>query len=591
MTETAIKVLLIEDDRIDRMAFERLVKSENLPYTYTIAGSVSEAKKNLASEKYDIIISDYNLGDGTAAEIFDSIVDTPVIFATGGGDEEIAVNAMKSGAYDYLVKDPDRNYLKVLPVTVEKALRHKEAEERLRLFESVIVNGNDAVIITDAEYGSMGGAHIIYVNDAFLQITGYKPEEIMGKTPMMLFGEKTHRRDLVRIKKAILNAQSVRVELIAYRKNRTEFWVDINVVPVADNSGKYTHWVSVLRDITSRKKTEEDLIKAKQLAEESMKAKEQFLANMSHEIRTPMNAVVGLTNLMLNMRLDPEQREYVEAIKQSSDNLLVIINDILDISKIEAGKISFEKIPFSINDLLNRLVKSVKVKAVEKGLTFSLAVDASLPEVVTGDPVRLNQILVNLVGNAIKFTEKGSLTVDARLYEDADDEVNVLFEVTDTGIGISGESLDKIFESFSQATSDTTRKFGGTGLGLTISKQLVELQNGEMRVKSKPNEGSTFSFIIPLKKGGTITVQNASLSGPEQQINLEHLRVLLVEDNPMNRFVATKTLATWKITVDTAENGKQALEMVGEKPYDLILMDVQMPEMDGYEATRRIRKE
>ncbi|ACF12491.1 multi-sensor hybrid histidine kinase [Chloroherpeton thalassium ATCC 35110] len=590
MTEK-IKVLYIEDDRVDQIAFERLIKQQSHTYDYKVVNSVAAAKAMLVKEDFHVIITDYNLGDGTASDVLEQFHKTPVIFITGTGDEEIAVNAMKSGAYDYLVKDPERNYLKVLPLSIEKAIHHQKSAERLRLLESVVVNGNDAVLIAEHTGKSSGGyPKVIYINRAFTLATGYELEEVIEKPSDVLFGEKTSQRELVKIRKAMKGNESVRTELICYKKDGAVFWNDVNIVPVKDENGIYTHWVSVHRDITHRKKTEEALVKAKILAEESMRSKERFLANMSHEIRTPMNAVIGMTNLLLRTPLSSEQAECVDIIKQSSENLLVIINDILDFSKIESGKITFESIPFSLHSLLKKTISTFSLKASEKDLSLSLSLDASCPDSVMGDSVRLNQILVNLVGNALKFTEKGKIVVKVQLDRRTPTHSVVLFSISDTGIGIDAEKQETIFESFTQAGNDTTRKFGGTGLGLAITKKLVELQGGKIWVKSELGVGATFSFALPLK------VAQTEYSTPKLQVQRQAVsdfskhRILLVEDNYFNQIVAKKTLETFQVSCDVAENGRVALERLAAAKYDLILMDVQMPEMDGYEATRLIRK-
>ncbi len=585
-----INILLVEDDRIDQMAFERLIKKNKLPYQYSIADSANQAIELIKTDNYNVIITDYNLGDGTGSDILNHVSNTPVIFTTGAGDEEIAVKAMRSGAYDYLIKDPDRNYLMVLPVTIERAINDQKSAERLRLLESVVVNGNDAVLITNNPNIEQYYPRILYTNQAFSDVTGYSSDELIGQTIDILMGEKTSRRELARIRRASLHTKPVRTELICYKKNGAVFWNDINIVPVENESGIYTHWVSVHRDVTERKHTEEALIKARIMAEESMKSKERFLANMSHEIRTPMNAVIGMTNLLINnTSLTDEQSEYLEIIKESSDNLLVIINDILDFSKIESGKITFESTSFSLKNMIQNVVSILNVKAPHKGLYLNHNVDADCPDMLIGDSVRLNQILINLVGNAIKFTSDGGIDIDVSIEKQLEKMVILHFSVKDTGIGIDQSKFNTIFDSFSQAGEDTTRKFGGTGLGLAITKQLIELQGGKIWLQSQVNKGSKFSFTIPFELSEKEQEPKETKQKTIQKIDFSGRKILLVEDNYFNQVVAKKTLKSFGINCDVAENGFRALEKLQAHSYELILMDIQMPEMDGYEATAQIR--
>jgi signal transduction histidine kinase/BarA-like signal transduction histidine kinase len=330
----------------------------------------------------------------------------------------------------------------------------------------------------------------------------------------------------------------------------------------------------------------------KQRAELSEKFKQQFLANMSHEIRTPMNSIMGLTNLLLKTSLDEQQQKYLNVIKKSSENLLVIINDILDLSKIEAGKMEFENISFSLEDSIETVYHTLLFKSEEKKLFFKTQIDPALPKIIIGDPTRLNQILINIAGNAIKFTLEGGVTLDIKAESRKGDICTINFSVMDTGIGIAPENIGKIFESFSQASGDTTRKFGGTGLGLTISKQLVELQGGTIDITSELGKGTTFSIKIPYLVGQESEVGKRKDSANDIDASeLKGIRLLLVEDNPFNQMVAVDTLTDLigELTIDVADNGKIAVEMVQLQDYDVVLMDIQMPEMDGFEATKNIR--
>lgn len=350
-------------------------------------------------------------------------------------------------------------------------------------------------------------------------------------------------------------------------------------------------WI-LFRDINKRQQLEESIVVTQKKAEDAAAIKEQFMANMSHEIRTPLNAIIGFNDRLNKTKLDDEQKEYAVAIQTSGKNLLAIVNDILDFSKIEAGMVRIEKIYFNLFDLLQSVKTMFLGQATEKDVQLQLTVDDKVPKHIQGDPTRLTQVLINLIGNALKFTDEGSITVSVSLMKCDEKNVLIEFRIKDTGIGISEEKLSEIFERFAQAKSETARIFGGTGLGLSIAKKLIELQSGEIRVQSKRNVGSEFIFSIPYKIAEDVedelNISNYKIN------NLAHdtvIKVLVVEDNILNQKLASFMLKDWGFDFDICANGKLATEKLKTNSYDIILMDIQMPEMNGYEATQFIRKE
>ncbi|MDI1354179.1 MAG: ATP-binding protein [bacterium] len=336
----------------------------------------------------------------------------------------------------------------------------------------------------------------------------------------------------------------------------------------------------------------DDYQDAKEKAEQSQKAKEQFLASMSHEIRTPLNGIIGFTKILLRNEMTEKQKPQLDAIKTSSDILLVLINDILDLAKIEAGKMNIETTELKLSELVNSILGSFELRFQEKELKINKSFDGKIPEIVIGDPVRINQILLNLISNSVKFTESGgNIGIKVILESEDDKKTTVKFIVSDTGIGIPTEKLSTIFESFTQSSSDTARRFGGTGLGLSIVKRLVELMNGTVAVQSKLDEGSVFTITLPLQKTSATAISSEMTSkvNTTEIQSLGKLTILLVEDIPINQFLAQTILHDFGFTTDTAENGKIAIELLQKNDYDIVLMDLMMPEMNGFEATRFIR--
>ena len=340
-------------------------------------------------------------------------------------------------------------------------------------------------------------------------------------------------------------------------------------------------------------KTITELNKAKQITEEATLAKSSFLANMSHEIRTPLNGIIGMADLALMDENNTEsQIERLNDIRQSGESLLDIINEILDISKIEADKLVLEEVEFSISDLIKKIEKLLSVKTLRKELEFTTKISSDLPDILIGDPLRIRQILINLAGNAIKFTNKGLVSINVKLLKKEENKVEIEFSVEDTGIGISQDKISNLFELYSQAEKSTTRKHGGTGLGLTISKKLVEMMDGTIEVESEVGKGSKFYFIIELKQGKTLkaTDKSSIKKTEKKKTPSKQLSILVAEDQLINRKIIFQLLKREGHKITIAENGKIALENVKSEKYDIVFMDIQMPEMDGLEATKLIRK-
>ena len=444
-------------------------------------------------------------------------------------------------------------------------------------YEAVVEDGSDIIFIVDYQ------GNILYHNASVRETLGYRAKSLIGKNFFNYVPAATLIDLKNQFRKSEKRAYTEKVEFQFLCLDKSYRFLEFNAINLKHKEG-LRGFILDCRDITQRKRDAEELVLLQ-------KAKEQFLANISHEIRTPINGIAGMANL-LGQTPSPEEREtYLNAIKHSADNLKVLINDILDLAAIESGKLNFEIIAFNLKDLVPSLVSTFTYQAREKKLDLTYSIDEKLNKILLGDPVRLNQILINLISNAVKFTHTGSIHVHCSIEREQKGFCWVRIEVKDSGVGIPAEKLNTIFESFSQADASVTRKYGGSGLGLTIVKQLVELQKGRITVRSEELVGSTFIVHIPYPIGKAKNLAKTLTQEGHHQVILktQQLHVLLVEDNDINRLYAKSILKNWHCTTDTAENGLVAIEWIKNYNYDVVLMDVQMPVMDGYETTKAIR--
>lgn len=466
----------------------------------------------------------------------------------------------------------------------------KKAEDALKAseekFSLLAKNSTDIVSLHDLDF------NYTYVSDSVKRTLGYEPEELIGKSAL----DFIHPEDLEYVKKryeGMLSRTSIEFSQFRNKKKDGSYcWVESAGNFTYDKEGKIAGLTINTRDISERKQVEEQLIIAKKLAEGLAGAKDLFLSNMSHEIRTPLNGIIGFTNILLQSDLPPKQKKQVEIIKTSGNILMVLINDILDLAKINEGKIELEESVFNLSELINDILISFELRIDEKDLKMFSKYDENIPNVLIGDPIRISQILINLINNSKKFTNNGGqINVNVNLLEEDNEKAIIEFSITDTGIGIPKEKLEAIFEPFVQADNGPNYKYEGTGLGLSIVRRLVGLMNGTISINSEVNKGSTVTFTISLKKDAakvvSIKKEVPLLSDDLKEIG--HLKVLIADDNEINQLLAQTILLKFGFELDSAENGKIAIELCNKNQYDIILMDLKMPEMDGFEASYYIR--
>jgi PAS domain S-box-containing protein len=454
---------------------------------------------------------------------------------------------------------------------------------RLQLVETAIQNADQGIVITDAGLDDEG-PRIQYVNHGFSQLTGYAALDVAGMPLRRLEPAGLAASLMPRVMETVLTGQGFYSDTVNQRADGSAAEVEWHIAPVRAGGEAISHLIAIVSDISQRKRVEEETRRARDQALETSRLKSEFLATMSHEIRTPMNGIIGMADLLMDTPLNPEQKDFAGVIKDSAHTLLTIINDILDFSKIEAGKIQIEETPFSLVPVVEGVAELLADKAREKGLSMMTFIDPALPEVLVGDPTRLRQVLTNLIGNAVKFTEQGEIVVRVVLEPGGR---QVRFEVRDTGIGIAPEVQARLFQSFTQADSSTTRKYGGTGLGLAISKSLVELMGGGMGLESTPGAGSNFHFDLPLKAGQEPTE-------PVRGIELTRFRLLVADDQPFSRDIVARYCQAWGMRVTVVETGTEALARLQAarqegQPFDIAVLEMVLPELDGLALARAVR--
>ncbi len=584
-----IKILVVEDCATDRIMMLNAIGQSGFNPEVSIAESIDEALEMTSTKTFDCILLDYYFPEKNGIDFIRSYTQKKgkgsIIMVTSQDDVNMAVECMKMGASDYLTKNQitaasvtkSLNYVIQLKQAKENAERAEQALMESEIKLKSIIARSPVIIFNINDEGKITlfkGKATSCLEIKAEKLIGLTIHEVTGKTPIHIDDYK----------------KACKEEELHFKKEINGRHFDVNYIPVKDQHKNISGMMGVAIDVTSFRKNEEELIHTIASTETTARIQEEFLANMSHEIRTPIHGIISLTQFVLNSELDEDQRQQLGLIKKSAETLLVIVNDILDLSKIDADKMTFEQIRFNIRDTIKAAVASFIPKTIEKNIQLKTEFATNLPEELIGDPVRLTQIINNLLGNAIKFTEKGHVSIGASIIDQNEENMVIGFCIRDTGIGIPANKMNSIFESFTQASEDTTRKFGGTGLGLSITKKLVEKQNGEIHVQSSINEGSSFTINIPYKIAGIEIPIEATIMKATSEFDRQ-LNILVAEDNDINRFIIEKMLLGWGMKVDFAATGIEAVQKSSEKEFDLILMDVEMPDMNGYRATEIIRNE
>jgi PAS domain S-box-containing protein len=589
--EAKTKILLVDDQPAELMALEAVLRSPE--YELVQAKSGEEALQRVLTDRFALILLDVRMpgmsGFETASALhnLELAKDIPIIFITGVEEDALGiVKGYEAGAVDYLLKPFDADILK------------SKVSAFIELFKRSAKTNHDTMmryhILADAiphmVWQGKKVARLDYLNKVWRDYTGLDIERSKGPGWQSMINPEDLPALIERWKIADRAADSFEAECrIKKAADGTWRWHLVSMVPEKTASGAVSGWLGTVADIHDRRRIEEEMRKASQAAHEASRLKSDFLATMSHEIRTPMNAVIGMTELLLETELSGTQREYAETIKGSGAVLLTLINDLLDFSKIESGKLELEIIEFSLGDLVRGCERKFSNAAQEKNLRLLIDLPRDVSLNFRGDSTRIQQILMNLVSNALKFTLKGEITVKVRVSKAEAGKIPIRLEVSDTGVGIAPAALGRLFSAFSQADSSTTRKFGGTGLGLSISKRLAELMGGEIGVTSLEGVGSTFWVTLALEPfiGRSVKVEAAAVSKLVRRGNGG--RILIAEDNAANQTVALHAVRKMGYHAEAVTNGNEVIRALKRAPYDLILMDWQMPEMDGREATQLIR--
>jgi PAS domain S-box-containing protein len=536
----------------------------------TVKQAVASTEKGLQGENVLPFEGELRHKDGTLVMI--ETTETPIF------DEQGNVVALEGLLHNITQRKQTEQELHKYRENLEALVDERTLESLI--LSRAVEQSHSTIIITDIN------GDIEFVNPAFTRVSGFTEAEVLGKNPKILQSDSHPVIFYQSMWDTLVAGEVWQGEIHSKRKDGSLYWEYSTISPVKDQAGKITHYVAIKDDITSRKETEQQLIKAQHQAETANQAKSDFLANMSHDIRTPMNGIIGLTRLVLATKLSVEQQKQLEKIQLSAEGLLGLLNDILDFSKIEAGQLLIEKNDFSLAKMLFSVSSMMEHGAESKGLELTIDnADLELSLFVKGDELRLRQILVNLVGNSIKFSKQGPIIVEVAPQHREDSQLKLHFMVSDTGIGIPADRHDSVFTSFNQADTSISRKFGGTGLGLAICKQLAELMGGEIWIENNTPQGTIFHFTVVVERGS----EKAQPQLDSTIFPIKKMRILLVEDNAINCEIVTLVLEKDGHQVISAQNGLVSLGLLSIHQFDLIIMDVQMPIMDGLEATTIIR--